>query len=87
MKICHQPFTVNACAGRIEVRKSPSVGISQSSPSRIRKMLTGAFIVKRMSFAGTVSRSESLGFGTTSSGMRAPAVGHGRPPVDVIARS
>ena len=52
MKICHQPFTVNACAGRIEVRKRPSVGTSQSTPSTIRTMLTGARIVKRISFAG-----------------------------------
>ena len=73
MKICHQPFTVNACAGRIEVMKRPSVGISQRSPRRTRKMLTGAFVVKRMSLAGTVSRSESLGFGIVSSGIAVPS--------------
>ncbi len=63
MKICHQPFTVNACAGRIEVRKSPSVGISQSTPSRTRIRFTGARIRKRNTFAGAVSRSLSFGFG------------------------
>ena len=40
-KICHQPFTVNASAGRIEVRKSPSVGTSQSTPSTASTRLTG----------------------------------------------
>ena len=61
-KICHQPFSVNACAGRIDVRKSPAVGTSHSNPSASSTSVTGARVANRIALAATVSRSTFFGW-------------------------
>ena len=61
-KNCHQPFEASEDTGRIDVRKSPTVGTIQSAPRTTSRRFSGAFAATRSTLAATVSR----GSGTTT---------------------
>src|SRR6185437_408364 len=71
-KNCHQPFEASADTGRIEVRKRPTVGTTQSAPSTTSTMLSGPLAAMRRMRAATVSCGSGITIAGAAAAISAP---------------